>query len=55
VQAPVLRPDYALIGVPVPPGRHEVVLSYRPLQIVARGAVTLVTVLILAAAAIRPA
>jgi hypothetical protein len=50
--APVLRADYALVGVPLPPGEHEVVLRYRPWPVLAGGAISLVTLLALAAVAL---
>jgi hypothetical protein len=49
---PVLRADYALLGVPLPAGQHDVRLTYRPTQMLVGGAVTLVTILALVLAVI---
>jgi hypothetical protein len=51
--APVVRADHALVGVPLPAGRHAVSLSYRPLALVLGGAVSAVTAALLLAAARR--
>jgi hypothetical protein len=48
--AAVLRGDYALTTVPLPPGRHEVILFYRPLAVVLGSAATGLTTLVLLAA-----
>jgi hypothetical protein len=53
--APVLRANYALISVPVPAGRHEIVLAYRPLRLTLGGAISAVTALVLLAGALVPA
>jgi hypothetical protein len=53
--APVVRADYALVGVPVPAGRHEVVLAYRPLPVIAGSVIGLTVVLALAVAVLVPA
>lgn len=47
-----LRGDYNLVTVPLPPGRHEVRLRYRPLSVIAGGAISAATVLGLLAAAL---
>ena len=55
LRAPVLCADYALVGVPVPPGRHEVAVRYLPLSLIVGGALSLVTTFALAVAALVPA
>ncbi|HJU22872.1 MAG TPA: YfhO family protein [Casimicrobiaceae bacterium] len=49
VDARVLRTDYALRGLPVPAGRHRVVLRYRPLAFYAGLAISLSALAALAA------
>jgi uncharacterized membrane protein YfhO len=49
VDARVLRTDYALQGLPVPIGRHRVVLRYRPLTFYAGLAISLSALTALAA------
>jgi hypothetical protein len=51
---PVLRADYALLGVALPPGTHEVVFRYRPRSVIVGGAVSLASILALVAAVVLP-
>jgi hypothetical protein len=53
--APVLRADYALVGVPLAPGRHEVRLLYRPAYLSIGLAISAATAAALLAAALWPA
>jgi hypothetical protein len=52
---PVLRVDFALVGVPLPPGRHAVVLRYRPRSATVGLPIGLGVTALLLAAALWPA
>jgi hypothetical protein len=52
--APVLRGNYCLITVAIPPGRHEVTLRYRPQSVIIGGVIGITTIAILVGAALLP-
>jgi uncharacterized membrane protein YfhO len=45
---PILRADYLVRAVRVPPGRHEVVMRYRPASFAVGGGISLVSLAALA-------
>ncbi len=52
--APVLRADYALVSVRLPPGHHEVALRYRPRSLIVGLPIGVAVVSLLIAAALWP-
>ena len=47
VDVPVVRADYALMGVEVPPGLHRVTLRFKPWSLISGGAITATTFIVL--------